>query len=432
MIANPNYQLMVTENDLQEYATSVQASLNAIKGANRGKVLIIDEDDNTNTVISNMKRFSLYQYALNDKGKEVLIKHGGALPIKVSAVQNATAKNNTTGVAQYWKLSFNASTFTSCCENYSIRFGMYNDAIQKTMFPSEYVETFSTENVCCGRGCNNSDPFTADEIAFRIWLDVAYYNRESRGYVTAWMTNADGDVIADDGGNISFDYTSGGKSHTVTASVKDVNDGVVKYTDANTTDSTSASGEKSISDFVALMGLSSSNVNLIFGIAAEDENNYGQMNFKYDVIRNTVARVTLNGGFECANGITLINNGTSANGTAIKIDVAGTAAGSTDSVGQFAYAYGSGYDVQAMELADSLHTLNSPYTLSDVTLSENGIVYRAKKNSAYKMLTMEYNQPSDGVTRVEHHPWGTTIAILSTATTTEWAKLATLIGTSFA
>lgn len=414
MIANPNYQLLVTEAELQTYATSVAASLAAIKGSNRGKVLILDEDDPTNTTIANIKRFSLYQYALNDKGKEILIKHGGALPVKVSEVQHATAKNNVSGVSQYWKLTLDADDFTSCCENYSIRFGMYNDAIQKTMFPSELVETYSVENECCGRGCGNSSAYSAAEVAFRLWADVAMHNIEAQGYVSAWLLNGAGDVIADSRGIIN--------NNSISADIRNFRDGMVTY----------SGGTVSVSDFIDTLNISG-DPSIVFGIAAEPENaaDY-HMNFKYDVIRNTCARVTLNGGFECAEGVSLIWNNNSTNGSSIKIDTAYTAAASTDAVGAFAYSFGSGYDIQAMEMSDSLHTLNSPYTLSDVTLSENGIHFRANKSYTYKVLSFEYNQPSDGVTRIEHHPWGTTIAIKSDATVTKWGQLASLLGTSFA
>lgn len=388
-----------------KYSTSMAASFASIKGANRGKVLIIDEDNNSNTTMADIKRFSLYQYALNDKGKEVLIKHGGALPLVVDKLRKKVLHKYSAGVPQYWKLTI-GSGFTGCCENYSIRFGLYNDVIQKTMFPSELVETYSTENECCGLGCGNGDAYDNIDVAFRIWADVAYKNYMSEGYVSAWLLDASGNVIADNTGHISNSDSS------VTADISDFHNGMI--------------GSETVADFITSLSLSG-NVSLVFGIAAEPESHYSSMNFKYDVIRNTVARVTLNGGFKCAEGLTLISNNDSTNGTAIKIDTAYTAAANTDSVGAFAYAFGSGYDVHEMELADSLHTLNSPYTLSDITLSENGIAYRTNKSYNYDILNIEYQQPSDGVTRVEDHPWGTTIAIKTGGTTTNWLDFAKLI-----
>lgn len=416
MIANPNYQLLVTENDLvvctqSSSKTVLDSSFASIKGSNRGKILIVDENDIDNVTISSMTRFSLYQYALNDKGKEILIKHGGALPIDKDRLRKRIYNKYAAGVSQYWKLTLDSDDFTPCCENYSIRFGMYNDAIQKTMFPSELVETYSVENECCGRGCGNNSAYSAAEVAFRLWADVATHNMEAQGYVSAWILDGYGKVIADSRGVIN--------NNSYSSNIKDVRDGMIKYTYSGNT------YVKSVSEFVTLLNISDPSV--VFGIASEPENTAEyHMNFKYDVIRNTCARVTLNGGFECAEGVTLIWNNDSTNGTAITTANAYAASGVP--VGQFAYSIGSGYDIREMELGDSLHTLNSPYTLSDVTLSENGIHFRAKTSDTYDVLNLEYQQPSDGVTRVEHHPWGTTIAIKhTTSNLSNWTALLNIL-----
>ena len=412
MIANPSYQMLVVNDN-----ADLKVGLSALKTLALGQLCLINEDNPSSTSVGTLKRFSLYQKAKNDKGKEIMIKHGGPLPILVDSIQRKSFKAAAEGVPQYWKLTMD-SAFESCCENYAIRFGLYNDAIQKTMFPSELVENFSVENECCGRGCGNNDGYNGMEILFRIWADVMKHNEEQENYITAAILNSSHKVIADAKGNSGYTYTdTNSHSHTVTINTSDMRDGYVKYVDTDTTASpnTSIEGKMKVSDFVSTLVTKlsiSGNVDLVFAIAAEDENQYGQMNFKYDVIRNTRARVTLNGGFECAEGVLISNNDTSTSAASIYFPGDSDDVGDTVSsaVSAFAYSIGQKYDVREMELADSLHTLNSPYTLSDITLSENGIDFRATADS-YWMLSIEYNQPSDGVTRVEHHPWGTTIAI---------------------
>lgn len=431
MIANPSYQLFVDNKP----TTDLKYGLAALKTLAEGETCVINEEnpsDSTAINIDDLKVFSLYQKVRNDKGELVLIKHGGALPIVVHKVRNKTFKAPAAGTPQYWIISA-SSSFEPCCKDYGIRFGLYNDAIQKTMFPSELVETFGVKQKCCeGDSCGTVENYSRTELFFRLWGDVVARGKD-KGYVSAYLSmhgSVDNDtIIATPDGKMKFGVTVGGTTTTYEVeefSDIDFADNTIKY--KKKVGSNTATNETDFSAFIAAMesAVSTNPISIVFAIAAEAENQYGQMNFKYDVIRNSRARVTLNGGFDCATGVTKKNNDAASSGIYI-----GATLGTTGTeVSAFAYSIGQKYDVHEMELADSLHTLNSPYTLSDITLSENGIKFRATQNGYY-LLTIEYQQPSDGVTRVEHHPWGTTIAIVEhTSNYTNWEYFLNLFSPS--
>lgn len=368
MITGPNYQLLVTNDDLITYDVSVQESFKSISGSNRGKILILDEDDNTNKIIANMKRFSLYQYRVNDKGEEVLMKHSGALPIVLNDIQNKTKETPVAGVPHVWELDL-TKVQNFCCKDYGIRFGIYSEALQKTQFPNELIENFSAAKECCDNECAGTpSPFNAFELIYELWKDVNL----GGNYVEAYLNDGTGFK-----GRAEFEA------------------GVA----IDTSDSNSA--------FVKKMW---------FVITGEEKFKGGSgysMNLKYDRLRGARARMSISGGFECS-GATFKSNDDVTLGGPIQQ--------------KFAYEVGSGYDVRQMEYTYGLYTLNSPYTLSCNTFSENGIQYVSDTAKTYNIISMEYNQASEGVTRLEHHPHGTIIAIEAGATHAEWDNFEALIG----
>lgn len=393
MIVNPSYQLLVANGD-----HDLNVGLSALKSLALGQICLVNEDDPEANSISNLKRFSLYQKAINDKGKEVMIKHSGALPIVIEKIQNKTYYKHSAGEKFVAKLDL-GSWEPACCQDFTIMFNLYSEAIQKTQFPNGNFETISVTKECCEAACGGSDnPFSVNELLAYLWRETALAN----GYVKAELiSNATTKIVAK--GNKFNDGTYSGEA-TDTEKFKDFADNM--------------SGAYS----------------LYFYFDDEDENYYGQTNLKYDNIRYAQAYIDLKDGFKCAGVLMKTNkdSGYSAGDFVIGDDTQDVTDTPNKSVGAYKYPVGLGYDVKQMEFGDSLHTLNSPYTLSDITYSENGIRYRATEDF-YDLLTIEYQQPSDGTTRVEHHPHGTTIAIdnssgLDPDNKTNWNAFASAIG----
>lgn len=398
MIVNPSYQLLVANGD-----HDLNVGLSALKSLALGQICLVNEDNPTASSISNLKRFSLYQKAINDKGKEVMIKHSGALPIVIEKIHNKTYYKHSAGEKFVAKLDL-GSWEPACCQDFTIMFNLYSEAIQKTQFPNGNFETISVTKECCEAACGGSDnPFSVNELLAYLWRETALAN----GYVKAEL------IFKDDEDAL-----------TIVAKGNKFNDG---------TYSGEASDTETFKDFVDAMSTDAdTEYSLYFYFENEDETYYGQTNMKYDNIRYAQAYIDLKDGFKCA-GVSMKTNKDSDYSSGDFV-IGGDNQDVTDTPSKTVVAYkypvGLGYDVKQMEFGDSLHVLNSPYTLSDITYSENGIRYRATEDF-YDLLTIEYQHPSDGTTRVEHHPHGTTIAIdnySGLTTKTNWNAFASAIG----
>jgi len=404
MIYGTHYQTLITDYDL------VNSGVAGLKNLDYGKVAIVDETTgNEGQTISDwtgVKFFSLYQATVNEKGKRVLMKHSGAKPISVDHIRMKNYKLASAAYPQYWMLALGES-FAACCKDYTIKFTLQSEQIQKSQFPNYYVQELSVKKACCEEACGGEpNPFTNAELAFLLWYEAALnkndyvkaniaLKKDVSSTETPDMQYAEIITAHDNDGNAYFTYS--GNDFTSIS----YREGKVYY-DGGVADS--------ITDFLtSVVGISSSDlaeVALVFELDSELGLKSGNINLKYDYLRNVRADMTLEGGFKCADGITIANNDVvDADHPTSIYDEDGNA------VSQFAYPVGSGYDVRQMEQYDSRRTVNSPYPFSNFAHSESGIQFLSDESAMYDMLTIEYQQHSDALGGEFPHPHGTTIAL---------------------
>jgi len=398
MIYGTHYQTFITGKDL------VNGGIAALKNLKVGEIAIVDEttENTAKAAISDwtaVKVFSLYEAVINDKGKRVLMKHSGAKPISVPHIRKKTLVAHKDAYPQYWMLEL-GDGFAACCKDYTIKFTLQSEQIQKSQFPNYYVQELSVKKACCEEACGSSEnPFTNAELAFVLW----YENAINKDYYASCNIMIKSDSVYDtpitahdENGNAIFSYDDATYENIV------FKEGRVYYI-SNGTENVA----NSITDFLTtVLTTVPDEFALVFKIDSELELKSGNINLKYDYIRNVKADVTLEGGFKCADGISISSNDNATNAASI-YDEEGNA------VSVFSYSVGSGYDVRQMEQYDSRRTVNSPYPFSKFSHSENGMQFLSDENKTYDLLTIEYTQHSDALGGEFPHPHGTTIAVES-------------------
>ncbi len=396
MIYGTHYQTLITGKDL------VNGGATALKTLRYGEVAIVDETPgHVGQVISDWDKvlfFSLYEATVNEKGKRVLMKHSGARPISTERIRIKTIARARPAVPQYWQIVLQ-ETFAPCCKDYTVKFTLQSEQIQKSQFPNYYVQEISVKKECCEEACGGEpNPFTNDELAFMLWYEVML-NKED--YLKASIMIADGGDVYntpitahDEDGNAYFTY-DGTDYRNIS-----FREGKVYYDGGEA---------ESITEFLStVLGINDpanypTSFAIVFEIDSELELRSGNINLKYDYLRNVRADMTLEGGFKCAEGIETANNDVVVSGSEVIYNEGG------NPVPQFSYPVGSGYDVRQMEQYDSRRTVNSPYPFSNFAHSESGIQFLSDERTWYDMLTIEYQQHSDALGGEFPHPHGTTI-----------------------
>ena len=397
MIYGTHYQTFITDKDL------VDGGVQALNSLEVGQVAIIDETPGHvgQVIAPNWDKvlfFSLYEAVINDNGKKVLMKHSGAKPIHVPTIRKITSTFAKESHPQYWQLELTENLVT-CCKDYTIRFSMQSEQIQKSQFPNYFIQEPSVKKECCEEACGAGDnPFTNIELAILLWSET---NLTTNGYVRA-------DIMTKEGGedtyNFPVTYFVNGEAYFGNTSderhfkANDISHGKVMWNGRYYT----------IADLLTEweVNVDLSEVAIRFFITPEIQLNSGNINLKYDYLRDVKADANLLDGFACAEGISFYNNETEE-GAAKIFDNNG------NSVPVFSYSVGSGYDVRQMEQYDSRRTVNSPYPFSKFSHSENGMQFLSDENKMYDLLTIEYTQHSDALGGEFPHPHGCTIAIVS-------------------
>lgn len=394
MIYGTHYQTLITDQDL------VNGGVSALRTLKVGQVAIINEDDETNAISSwnDVKKFSLYEAVRDENGKQKLMKHSGAKPISVPHIRIKTYNIAKHAVPQYWQIVLK-DTFAPCCKDYTVKFMLQSEQIQKSQFPNYYVQEISVKKECCEEACGGEpNPFTNDELAFMLWYEVML-NKEDYLKANIMIPGAGGAydtpiTAHDKDGNAYFTY-DGSDYRNISFR------GGKVYYDGGEADS--------ISDFFDTLNLPGDTASfaIVFEIDSELELRSGNINLKYDYLRNVRADMTLEGGFKCADGIDIANNDVVDNLNPIIFDEGGNA------VAEFSYPVGSGYDVRQMEQYDRRRTVNSPYPFSNFAHTETGMANSllSKEDHMYNMLTIEYQQHSDALGGEFPHPHGTTICL---------------------
>lgn len=406
------------------------------------KAIILDEETGNAWDPSNptaLKRFSIYRKTINSNNKPVLIKHSGALPIVSSKIRHLTVKTCNPGEPQYIQLSGTDDCLCGCKE-YTISFRLHNDEIQKTQFPNEIVEEYSVKKKCCESGCGDENPYTWNELIVALWREVAHnesyvvpqiigegiknYRKEVSGDVTSTYllsdptVNGELDPAANTGDIVKYNNSyyewDGTKWASTTPSTTDIiyANGKDIYLAEDETTTVDKVTDSVMDSIVTAFNKLGTTLNLVFAVVPSPEYYYGQINFRYEHLRNTIAKFEMFDGFKCSSCITSVDNMKDAN------DI--FHANAKDSIGDTAIAaqvfsqpQGMPYDVKQLEFEWAMETYQSPYPTSPNTFSENGQRYQVDevKADSYACLVIEYQQPSEGITRLEHHPHGTMLFI---------------------
>lgn len=169
MIYGTHYQTLITDQDL------VNGGVSALRTLKVGQVAIINEDDETNAISSwnNVKKFSLYEAVRDENGKRKLMKHSGAKPISVPHIRIKTYVPAKHAVPQWWQLTL-SDGFSACCTDYTIKFTLQSEQIQKSQFPNYYVQELSVKKECCEAACSgDANPLTNNELLYLLWLEAS-------------------------------------------------------------------------------------------------------------------------------------------------------------------------------------------------------------------------------------------------------------------
>lgn len=423
------------------YATENKTLEQAVGLASDGDLIVLKDGltiNPTSTILSSAKNVEIFQKLETDKVQ----KAPGAKSLRYDDIFNINVKKST----EYKPFYALASGYTYCCDGeYGLKFEVINDELRQQMFPNGYTETYIMPADECCSACGSDKSEDNNKITLALYKKIKA-NKRSMLIPSMIVTTV--------------------STYSSKVSTKKLGDTVSESDMTTILDDNSKSAD---TDTLWETGL-------LVTVAESEEHFYGQFNFKYVKQRGTQMFVTPISNMKCTGTIVTNNGGnieakktldsgitisnattfTSSNASAYHIGQTifldtnertvtaintGTGVITVDSnvtissknvttyvAEPFQLAQTDGYDLKQVEYEYMGWMGESPYRLSDVTLTEFGHQYTFKEDKTYDVFSISYEQESDAAWGHFEHPLSLILAVDSANANSAAANIAVFLG----